>query len=54
MHVACADGQAKFWLEPDIALAKNIGLSSVALNELIKVVTEHRDELIQAWRRHFA
>ena len=27
IHVHCAKGEAKFWLEPNIELAKNFGLS---------------------------
>lgn len=26
VHVHCSDGEAKYWLEPDIALAKNYHL----------------------------
>jgi hypothetical protein len=35
-----ADGQAKFWLDPEVELAKNAGLSSVDIRELAKVVEE--------------
>jgi len=27
VHIASEDGEAKFWLKPDIALAKNFGYS---------------------------
>jgi Domain of unknown function (DUF4160) len=27
VHVHCPDGEAKFWLEPEIALAQNYGLT---------------------------
>jgi len=27
VHVVCGDGEAKFWLKPEIQLAKNIHLS---------------------------
>lgn len=27
VHVHCGDGEAKFWLEPKVALAKNYGLT---------------------------
>ena len=27
VHVHCADGEAKFWLEPQIELAQNYGLN---------------------------
>ena len=38
IHVFCADGEAKFWLEPSISVAKNHGLSSRQLNELRKII----------------
>lgn len=53
IHVYCPDGEAKFWLEPDILLATNHGLRSSQLSDLKKVVEEHRDEIARAWREHF-
>lgn len=54
VHVSCADGEAKFWLEPKVGLVKNHGLSQVQLGEMQKVVEERKDELILAWRTHFS
>jgi len=53
VHVHCADGEAKFWLEPEIALAKNYGLSDSQIAELTNVAKEHRDEIENAWKKHF-
>ena len=53
VHVHCADGEAKFWVEPEIALAKNYGLSDSQIAELTNVAKEHRDEIQNAWKRHF-
>lgn len=53
VHVSCADGEAKFWLTPDIALADNAGLSGHRLNEIIRILEEHRDGIVAAWREHF-
>ncbi len=53
VHVYCADGEAKFWLEPEVSLAKNYGLSSSQLAEVKNVVEERRDEVAEAWRNHF-
>jgi hypothetical protein len=33
VHVNHAEGEAKFWMEPQIALAQNIGLSGKALKQ---------------------
>lgn len=53
VHVSCADGEAKFWLEPEIALARNYGLNTAQLTEVKNVVEERKDEIAQAWRTHF-
>jgi hypothetical protein len=53
VHVVSADGEAKFWLEPQIALAKSYHLTSRQLSEIESILEAHRDELIGAWRRHF-
>ena len=54
MHVACTDGEIKLWLEPEVEVARNHGLSSEQLTELLRVVEERRDEIIERWRNHFS
>ena len=53
VHVHCEDGEAKFWLEPQIELARNQGLSRVQLREIERIIEEHADELTSAWQGHF-
>ena len=53
IHVFCADGEAKFWLEPLISVANNHGLSSRQLNELKEIIAEKKDDIIEEWNRHF-
>jgi hypothetical protein len=53
VHVMGQQGQAKFWLEPEVALAKNHGLSQTQLAELQKIVTEHQKDIVHAWSEHF-
>lgn len=53
IHVFCADGEATFWLEPLISVAKNHGLSSRQLNELKEIIEEKKDDIIEEWNRHF-
>jgi Domain of unknown function (DUF4160) len=53
VHVISPDGEAKFWLEPEIELAVNQGLGSTELNELRKIVEERQNEIREHWRRHF-
>ena len=38
VHVYCADGEAKFWLEPEIELARNFRLSRAQLQEAEKLI----------------
>ena len=53
VHVSCADGEAKFWLRPEVSLADRAGLSQQQLNDIQKILGDHYDEIVQAWRRHF-
>ena len=53
VHVFSPDGEAKFWLEPDVELAVSKGLKSVELSELLRIVEERQDEIRNHWRRHF-
>ena len=53
VHIYCADGEAKFWLEPDIELAKNYNLSRKQLREIEDIIEEHCDEIKRAWAKWF-
>jgi hypothetical protein len=51
IHVLTPDGEAKFWMAPDIELATTIKLKAKELNRLKKIVEEHRDEIIRTWQQ---
>ncbi len=53
VHVYCADGEAKFWILPTLALARNAGLSEQQLARVQRIIEEHRDEITRAWNEHF-
>ena len=53
IHVYCADGEAKFWLSPKIAVAENYGLTKKQINELLKIIEDRQDDIKDAWQRHF-
>lgn len=53
IHVRSPDGEAKFWLEPEIELAKNHGFSQKELKELANIVKEASDEICKHWNKHF-
>lgn len=53
VHVQGERGEAKFWLEPEIALAQNHGLGQRSLASAGRLIEEHQDEIRDAWRAHF-
>ena len=53
VHVSCPDGEAKFWLEPIVSLNQHCGLTPRVLKEIQKVVEEHEDEIVRAWKKYF-
>jgi len=53
VHVTSEDGEAKFWLEPIISLAAYFGLNPTKLNDVQHIIEERKDEIIEAWNRHF-
>ena len=53
VHVISADGEAKFWLEPELELAKQVGYSPKKLREIENLIKDHEDEVVSAWREHF-
>ena len=53
VHIQSPDGEAKFWLEPEISLAKRYGLADHQVNRALKIVQEHEQEIRDAWRKHF-
>ena len=54
IHVTCAEGEAKFWIEPIVSLAVYHGLNPRMLNEIQEIVQEHKNEIIKAWQKHFS
>lgn len=53
VHVTGPDGEAKFWLEPIVALATSHGLSKKQLSKLQESVEVHYGEIVSAWKAHF-
>jgi hypothetical protein len=52
IHVQTPEGEAKFWMEPKIELAKMIKLKPKELGRLKKIIEEHREEIINEWNRN--
>lgn len=53
VHVQSADGEAKFWIEPEISLATSEGLSTKDLRWIKATIGEREDEIRNAWHAHF-
>jgi len=53
VHVATSEGEAKFWMEPEIALASSYGLADHVVNRALKLITDRQQEIRDAWRKHF-
>lgn len=54
VHVTSPEGEAKFWLDPIVALADHYNLSKKQLKELQTIVEERTDEIKKAWKKHFS
>jgi hypothetical protein len=53
VHVVSPDGEAKFWIEPIVALVAHTGFSKRQLGQLHKIIEEHKSEIVKAWQKHF-
>jgi hypothetical protein len=53
IHVQSPGGEAKFWIEPNIELARNHQLSAQDLSRVLQLVVDHEQEIRDAWHHHF-
>lgn len=53
VHVQHEKGEAKVWLDPEIALAESYGLSRQQVATALRLIREHKDEIRAAWKKHF-
>lgn len=51
--MAHPDGEAKFWLDAEVELATQTGLAKHVIGEAQQLVEDHRQEIIDAWHKHF-
>ena len=54
VHVISGDGEAKFWLKPEIELARNYRYSRKQLRDIESLIEGHYRELVSAWEKHFS
>ena len=53
VHVETPDGDAKFWLEPLVALAEYHRLKPQILREIERIGEEQQEQFIHDWQSHF-
>ncbi len=53
VHVERNDGEAKFWISPDVRLAYNDGMDTKSLREALELVEMNRERIEQAWHEFF-
>ena len=52
IHVLYDGHEAKYWLEPQVELAKNTGIPDHKLNEIRKIVEKYADEFKKQYREY--
>ncbi len=52
MHVDRDNQSAKFWIDR-VGLARNLGFSPTELRKIERLLTEHLQELQEAWNERF-
>jgi len=53
VHVEKADAIAKFWLMPEVSLAKSYGYNSSELNKILKLVEQNSELFKEKWYEYF-
>ena len=53
VHVQGSGGEAKFWIDPEIELAQNYGMSRRSISSALRLIEEHEREIRSAWKAHF-
>ena len=53
IHAESSGGEAKFWLYPEVTVARSAGFNRRQLAELAVQVSRHRKEIERAWHEHF-
>ncbi|MDR0895237.1 MAG: DUF4160 domain-containing protein [Prevotellaceae bacterium] len=52
IHVFKADSEAKFWLEPEIALAENYGFGSKEIKKITQLLKQYGNEFKRQFAAH--
>ena len=52
VHVSASKGEGKFWIEPDIGLAMNAGLTKRDIANILEILRKKKNEIIDSWKKH--
>ena len=52
IHVLFDGNEAKFWLEPQVELAKNTGIPVHEINKIKKIVLSNADRFKEQFKQH--
>lgn len=53
IHVERDDAYAKFWLNPEVVLARSSGFRAHEINELRIIAVANRESFLRTWHEHF-
>lgn len=53
VHIGKGDSEAKFWVEPSVAVAYNDGFDAKSLRQLLEIVSRNRNRIERAWHDFF-
>ena len=53
IHVHHESGEAKIWMDPQIELAQNRGLSTRLVGLALRYIRENENEVRTSWEEHF-
>jgi hypothetical protein len=53
IHASSSKGEGKFWIEPEIELSVNAGLTKRDISNIIEIIREKKDEIVDSWKKHF-
>lgn len=54
VHVRSGEGEAKFWLKPEIMLAESHGFDARTLKELAQAAEQNIELIERTWNDYFA
>lgn len=53
IHIEKAEGNAKYWLEPELKEAYSYGFTTRQRREIRQIINNHQQQLITAWNEYF-